>query len=171
MILERRLHAVPGSIRGTQYGQSASRTLIFLEYAPVPAKSWRQLHSIYEFAEQLGQEHASLAPPGAENGVTTSVALAYKRIVMASLADPYRLPFGAIWEIYEQLPAWTDKVSIGPFTTVEDPADCFVVNLEADERPIPYARFDPAKVQSRHRLVNAAPLGNLIRDEIRRSAP
>ena len=141
----------------------------FLEYAPVPAKIWRQLHFAYQFAEELGQAHAQLALPGAESGITTTMALAYKRIVMASLADPHHLPFGSIWEIYEKLPEWTEKVSMESFTALDNAAGYFVVNLASDQRPTPYARFDPGAAGSAHRLINAAALGELIRAELKDS--
>jgi hypothetical protein len=78
----------------------------YLEYAPTPKNVWAELNSIYSFAEGLGKQKTILELPGYKDTSRITIEHAYKRIMMASLADPYHLPFGAIWEIYEQLNTW-----------------------------------------------------------------
>ncbi|MBI2995073.1 MAG: hypothetical protein HYY48_12995 [Gammaproteobacteria bacterium] len=141
----------------------------FLEYAPVPKNVWRELHFVYDFAEGLGQHNAVLMPPGGKTGNDTiSISAAYKRIVMASLADPHHLPFGAIWEIYEQLGAWVQHVDIGRFARPGHPGGSFVVNLDSDSRPIPLTKFDSSTGNDKLRLIDASALGGIIEEQLER---
>lgn len=146
------------------YYLSHAMIFSFLEYAPVPSRIWREMHSIYETAESQRQEQARVRLPDRRADMpATTIADAYKRIVMASLADPHHLPFGAIWEIFEQLDAWTGDVRIVPFTTEQSPEAHFVVRLDSDARPMPYLKFDVTSADRQHRLVDASAIGRHVR--------
>jgi hypothetical protein len=141
----------------------------FLEYAPTPKNAWREIHFTYSVAEGMGKEHASLVPVGgnAKKDATT-IANAYRRIALASLADPHHLPFGAIWEIYELLGHWAHHIEIGPFRRANRHGGIFVVNLDGDERPVPFARFDSDRGAQQHRLIDASAMGGLIEEQLDR---
>ena len=146
-----------------------SHALIFsyLEYSPTPKGVWQELNFIYDFAESLGQENTTLSiPKGSEKRILATIALAYKRIVLASLADPYHLPFGAIWEIYEQLFTWAELSTIGKFSTPSEPASHFIMNLNSDTSPIPYSKFNAAKAKEKHRLLDASKITNLVQTNL-----
>jgi hypothetical protein len=141
----------------------------FLEYAPTPKNLWRELHFVYEFATGLGRENETVLPiAGAPEKDATTIAAAWKRIAMASLADPHHLPFGAIWEIYEQLNDWVQYVTIGKFEQRASPGGHFVVDLAGDGRPVPLATFKAEGSQDRHRLIDASALGGLIEELLER---
>jgi hypothetical protein len=141
----------------------------FLEYSPTPKNLWRELHFVYEFAEGLGRENDTVLPlGGAPDKDATSIAAAYKRIVMASLTDPHHLPFGAIWEIYEQLGQWSKHVVLGKFTSVPNPGGHFVIDLGGDAKALPLTGFAPAAGLERHRLIDAGALGGLIEEQLER---
>lgn len=131
----------------------------FLEYAPTPKNVWREINFIYDFAESIKMENTSVAlPESHSNHGSTSIAQAYKRIVMATLSDPHHLPYGAIWEIYEQLTNWSNLVEILPYTTQQDPACRFILKLDSDANPIPYVKFNTGRAGDTHRLVDASSL-------------
>lgn len=141
----------------------------FLEYAPMPKNVWRELNFVYDFTEGLGQHNALLLPPGGKPGADTiSIAGAYKRIVMAALADPHHLPFGAVWEIYDQLSGWIQHVEIGRFIHPGNPGGSFVVDLDSDNRPMPITKFDAPGKLERLRLIDASALGGVIEDQLER---
>ena len=139
----------------------------FLEYSPIPKNVWREVNSIYTFAEDLGQENNTiiLAGKDAKTGAT-SIAHSFKKIVLASLADPHHLPFGAIWEIFEQLQDWTEHTTIKRFTTPATPAGYFVVDLENDTPPLPYSKFNSKLTSNKHRLVDTSALGKIIQQQL-----
>ncbi|OGT33691.1 MAG: hypothetical protein A2W28_03190 [Gammaproteobacteria bacterium RBG_16_51_14] len=140
----------------------------FLEYAPTPKKVWSELNLIYSFAEGLGQQKTTLELPGHKAKTRSSIEHAYKRIILASLADPYHLPFGAIWEIYDQLNDWAEYSQLHEYRLVDNPTGYFVLNLNSDSKPLPYIKFDGNNADAMHRLLDTTPLENLIQQYVER---
>jgi hypothetical protein len=139
----------------------------FLEYSPIPKNVWREVNSIYTFAQDLGQENNTIILPGKDRkAAATSIAHAYKKIVLASLADPHHLPFGAIWEIFEQLQDWAKLVHIKHYQAPATPTGHFVVNLDSDTSPLPYSKFNSKLASEKHRLIDATELGKLIQQQL-----
>ena len=139
----------------------------FLEYAPVPKNVWQQLNFIYEFAEDKECQRKIYSIPGANNkDIKTTIDHAYKRIMMASLVDPHHLPFGAIWEIYEQLNDWAEYTQVHPIQAVSNPTGYFVFDLKSDNRPVPYSKFNQEETTNKTRLLDSTPLESLIQKQI-----
>ena len=139
-----------------------SHILIFsyLEYSPSPADVWRELNSLYSLAADMGQQTATVIPLGGDaKKDATNIARAYKSILLASMVDPYHLPFGAIWEIFIQLLDWGEQARLKPFEKVSDPAGFYVIDLEGDGYPVPYGKFDPESAGKSHCLIDTTPLG------------
>ena len=138
----------------------------FLEYAPIPKKVWQQLNFIYDFAESKECHKKIYSIPGANKDIKTTIDHTYKRIMMASLVDPHHLPFGAIWEIYEQLNNWAEYTQIHPLQTVTNPTGYFVFDLESDNKAIPYSKFNSEQASNKMRLLDSTPLEDLIQKQI-----
>lgn len=131
----------------------------FLEYAPTPKNVWREINFIYDFAESLNQENATLLTAKNHTGnQATTIAQAYTRICLAALADPNHLPYGAIWEIYEQLNSWVSLVKIYRFKLLDDPACHFVMKLDSDSNPLPYVKFSTSHTDDKLRLLDGTAL-------------
>lgn len=146
-----------------------SHALIFsyLEYSPTPGNIWRELNSLYTHAENMGQQHATVIPAGGNVKTdATTITNAYKCILLASMVDPYHLPFGAIWEIYIQLRGWSEHAQIKPFARVDDPAGVYVIDLDGDSYPVAYGKFDPATARESHRLVDTTRLGAMVNKQV-----
>lgn len=138
-----------------------SHVLVFAfhEYTPTPSNVWRDLHGLYDLAAGLDGETTELElPAGDMRHRTQSIAAAYKRILLTALADPYHLPFGAVWEIYEQLFDWTEHAVISGFGQRPDPVGQFVINLARDAAPIPYNKFNTSRGSDHHRLLDTTAL-------------
>jgi len=139
----------------------------FLEYAPIPKNVWQQLNFIYDIAESMDCHKKVYSIPGTNNeNITTTIDHAYKRIMMASLVDPHHLPFGAIWEIYEQLDSWVEYTQIRAIQSVSNTSGYFVFDLKTDDKAIAYAKFNQDKVNDKTRLLDSSPLENLIQKQI-----
>ncbi|NIR94193.1 MAG: hypothetical protein GWO08_11140, partial [Gammaproteobacteria bacterium] len=133
-----------------------SQSLIysFLEYAPTPPHIWQELNFLYKYVENIEQLKTPVKLISSnKKSETTTIEDCYKRIALISLADPYHLPFGAIWEIYEQVKDLTELTILGKFKDVNDPNGVFVINLNHDKGPIPYIKFNLANAASHHRLL------------------
>lgn len=142
-----------------------SHALIFsyLEYAPRPKNVWKEINFIFDFAESLALENSTIGLPDSYSihGITT-ISKAYKRIILASLSDPYHLPYGAIWEIYEQLSTWVDQVLISKFITPTDNSCKFVIRLDSDSPPLPLIKFNTDRASDNHRIIDSTNLSNDI---------
>jgi hypothetical protein len=126
----------------------------FIEYSPVPKKVWHELNSLYGFASAISQEQTKTRPLG-ESTTPTTIEDTYKQILLASLSDPLHLPFGGIWEIYEQLSLWAEYAQFQAFARVKNPASYFVINTEEDMPPVSYSKFETSLANQNHLLLDA----------------
>lgn len=139
----------------------------FLEYSPIPKNVWREANFIYTFAQEIGQENNTIILPGKDAKTdATSIAHSYKKIALASLADPHHLPFGAIWEIYEQLQSWAEFAEISTFSTPQSQSGYFVVNLDKDMPPLPISKFNSKLAGDKHRLIDTNALHKVIQQQL-----
>lgn len=139
----------------------------FLEYAPIPKKVWQQLNFIYDFTESMNCNKKIYSIPGPDNkNINTTIDHTYKKIMMASLVDPHHLPFGAIWEVYEQLDKWAEYTQLHEMQSVKNASGYFVIDLTTDNKAMPYSKFDQTKIHDKVRLLDSVPLDNLIKKQI-----
>jgi len=89
--------------------QYLSRQLVeaYLIYAPEPAGIWHELHQLYQYAEDhallilpLDDPYPDFSLPG-----HYTIDLAYKRILLLALAEPYHMMHGEADDIYYLLSA------------------------------------------------------------------
>jgi hypothetical protein len=143
----------------------------FLEYAPAPQKVWHELNFLYQFAENITQHQTPVKLVATSKKDVTSIEKRYKRIALIALADPYHLPFGAIWEIYEQLHEWTNLAELKPLQKVNTVEGYFVINLTSDTSPLPYVKFNTANSGENYRLLDTNKLLEVIRKHIQKLKP
>ncbi len=138
----------------------------FLEYSPVPKKVWSELNSLYEFASGINQQHTTVKLLGSANSATT-VEHVYKQILLTSVSDPLHLPFGCVWEVYEQLNTWSKSALLQSFRQVDNSAGYFVVNMKKDLQPIPYGKFEIKLASQDHLLLDANALRKMAQDYLK----
>jgi hypothetical protein len=145
-----------------------SHVLIFsyLEYAPTPKNIWRELYAVYDFANGVDKHRSQITLVNSNNKkIMTTIESTFKRILLVSLSDPHHLPFGAIWEIYEQLEDWIQFTQLESFHEVDNPNGMFVVNLKSDARPVPYNKFNIQRASDNHRLIDANSLLSIVKEQ------
>jgi len=133
-----------------------SHGLIFsyLQYAPVPEKFWLEINKLYKHAELAGLSDAELRlPEGFGGSRIQTIGAAYKRIALISLLDPYHLPFGAIWEIYNQLERWSAYSRMVPYQPGLERNGAFAVDIDSAARPVPMEHFDDHTLRETHRII------------------
>ena len=143
----------------------------FLEYAPTPQKVWHELNFLFQYAENLGQHQTPVKLVATSKKEVTSIEERYKRILLIALADPYHLPFGAIWEIYEQLHDWASLAELKPLVEVKNPEGHFVINLGVDSGPLPYVKFNTANKGPNYRLLDTKEILAIMRKHIQNFKP
>ncbi len=132
--------------------------LNYQEYAPVTQILWREIHDLYATAEQLSGEDTPVAYPVEEDDRQGTVSRSYKQICTTALVDPHHLPYGAVWQIYDQLGDWASRVRLLPFKAQEHPAAYFVIDLAAGAAPLSLTRFSGEDNEQGLRLLDCNPL-------------
>lgn len=110
----------------------------YRSYQAAPTFAYLELHQLHVLAEQTGVLET---PPRldkqllAEHGADTL----YRRLLMLSVTDPYRLPAGAAVKLYRLLDAFAPLAVIQPFQE-QGPPGCYVVERGGDSAPVACAR-------------------------------
>ena len=99
-------------------------------YHPVPAGVWQEMHSLYQYA----QEQDMLAEV-ADAETSLSLMDVYTEVLMASLADPYRLMHQEVDRMLEILKQNRGLVDMRTDTEGLNPQRLFVVALDSDQAP------------------------------------
>ena len=129
----------------------------YMEYLPTPKNVWRELNYLYKFSVDLKKQDQKIKEiTEAKDKRETSIEDAYKRIILTSMIDYHHLPFGAIWEVFQQLESMTALSSIEPYQETDSDNGLFVIDIENDVKPVSLARFNKQLAQGRNLyLLNA----------------
>jgi hypothetical protein len=105
-------------------------------YAPYPRNVWRELHTLYRYAEEQKlldtplKDYISHLP-----GSNSTIASMYNKILMLSLAMPYRLHRGEVDKVCGLLNQLIHLVSLEKIPLQQNPQGLFIVNLREDKQP------------------------------------
>jgi hypothetical protein len=138
--LELSHHLAPGVERLTD---SLLLTMRFLGYAivldyqelnPPVRPLWQEVNQLLLKAERLGlAEHPAREPD--RPGVLSTVQRAWMEVAATALADPYRLPYGMAWWVFERLREWSPHMSLQAVDSAASVQQPFRVNLDGGEPP------------------------------------
>lgn len=118
--------------------QYLSRQLVeaYLVYAQ-PAKTiWQELHHLYHYADESEIINLPVDDPYPDFSLPTqyTIDLAYKRILLLALAEPYHMVQGEADDIYYLLSAWTNSCTILNELS-ETPDQNYIVDMDSDNPP------------------------------------
>lgn len=135
-------------------------------YSPYPDKIWSKIHKLYKYAE----EHKLLRAEVMDNQrlfvKKSSVNEEVSRILLLSLASPYRLRQGEVHKVNNTLERWTVKSQLFQITQGEIVQGCFAVNLTMDAPPRNIALVNKDCNPDDCRTIDTESLAETIRDEI-----
>lgn len=118
--------------------QYLARRLVetYLVYAPEPYDVWRELHQLYNYAEQIGMHNLPVDDPYPDYPlpVAYTIELVYKRILLLSLAAPYHLMQNEAEEIFHLVSSWSSECHILPVINQNVESE-FVFDLASDAAP------------------------------------
>ena len=148
------LRAVERSIR--YLGEALLR--VYQVYMPAPTGVWREIHSLYRYAEQHGCEQLPLADKD------NSIASSYLQVLMLGLCGPYQLPQNECHQVNAFLARWTRRVQISAHIANVDPVGHFLLDLDADHPAVPFPHDVPLRDAAGLRAVNALELARTAHD-------
>ncbi len=102
-------------------------------YEPYPQSVWLELHSLYRYAESKRLHKVEVAEEDAGDKQASTIASAYKQMLLLALACPYRLRHSEAEDVYQALEGWAayaDLQPLGKFTEA-----LFSTNLDSDQPP------------------------------------
>jgi len=145
-----------------------SRVLLtsYQVYSPYPEEIWIKIHKLYAYAE----EHKLLRTEVTDNQRVfikkSSISEEYSRILLLSLASPYRLRQGEVHKVYNTLERWTIKSHLFQIKQDEVVQGYFAVNLKLDNPPRNIALVNQNCNPIDCRTLDTDILADAIRDEI-----
>lgn len=140
-------------------------------YAPYPRNVWKELHTIYRYAE----EQKLLDSPIKDNmshlpGSNSTIATMYSKILMLSLAMPYRLHQGEVDKACGLLNKLIQLVSLEKIYTHPSTQGMFIVNLREDKPPGYLSLYQGSDFHN-CRLLNTHELSAHIQSSINKADP
>jgi hypothetical protein len=100
----------------------------------------------------------------------SSIARAYKQILLLALASPYRLRQGEAEQLYHALARWAGHAHILPYNTPEASEALFVVHMDSDHAP-DYQAFNHRDCNTELcRLVDTRQLSHILLEELKYQA-
>lgn len=127
-------------------------------YMPVPTGVWREIHSLYRYAEKNACEQLALADED------STIASSYLQVLMLGLCGPYQLPQNECHQVNAFLARWTRKVRINRRIEDVDPVGHFLLDLDADHPAVPFPHDVPLRDAAGLRAVNALELARTAYD-------
>jgi hypothetical protein len=128
-------------------------------YMPSPAGAWKEIHGLYRYAEQYGQERRLLVIDGLEQG--TTVTRAYLQTLLLGLCGPYQLLQNECHQVNAFLARWGEKASISAEIQAVDPVGHFLIDFDADHPAVPFPRDVPLHPAASLRALNAIELARV----------
>ncbi len=104
-------------------------------YAPIPIYLWRELHSLYRFAEHLGITRDKT--PSTSNSLDSllTIELTYLRVCLMAVLNPYHLDKGEHWQLYHYLAHSSHLCEISDNLDLYQQHNCFVIDLNGSDKP------------------------------------
>jgi len=135
-------------------------------YSPYPDKIWARIHKLYKYAE----EHKLLSIEVIDNQrlfvKKSSINEEVCRILLLSLASPYRLRQGEVQKVNNTLERWAMNNQLFQIKQGEVVHGCFAVDLHSDSPPRNIALVNKDCNPEDCRTIDTETLANTIRDEI-----
>lgn len=129
-------------------------------YIPVPIGAWKEMHILYQMAEEYGWAHQ-------EEGNNPTIEQYYRDALLLGLCNPYQLPDGEWRRIKQFIDRFGSKAVIDTDVETGSISGKFLIDLDIDSPPVPYPR-DTSVMQADYlRSLDATSLTAVVEDYIR----
>jgi hypothetical protein len=136
-------------------------------YEPWPAGVWRELHSLYTYAEQNRLLAVSVKDPLAASSGEATIERAYRRILVFAACNPYRMRQSDIRRVFAHTLEWVQHAELLRGEQENENTGRFSVDLLADEPPEHRAMARPVP-ERRVRMLDLRGLIRKLRDGFER---
>jgi hypothetical protein len=133
-------------------------------YEPYPQSVWLEIHSLYRYAENNRLHNTKIHDEQGIERKPSTIAEAYKQVLLLALACPYRLRHNEVEGIYQALEKWSPFSELQPLN--ENRAALFAVNLDSDQPPSYLVLRDASEKRDICRVLSTRRLAHQIREEL-----
>lgn len=137
---------------------SGTLAVSFQTYSPCPEGTWREIHSLYAHAEELGLGDVAIVDDQIKALEKVSVNHAYKQALLLEFSDPYHLPPRMIDWTHHYLDRWAPLATLVPATSSYNPTCQFLIDLQLDHAGIAYTAGTVPEDPKRYRILNTIEL-------------
>lgn len=109
-------------------------------YMPYPSGIWQEIHEIYRYAAEAGLSMESFRRPQVDGTAHATIYKMYLQILLFGLSNPYQLHQDECYQIYTFLDQWAEEAKLTEDLKTKNIAGQFLIDLENDSIPVPYAR-------------------------------
>lgn len=144
ILIESKIAEVGLRIDNRQMAQVIHRAIHYLSqvllrcyqiYIPPPHNVWKEIHQLYLYAQEKNLQDLIVKSQIGDQIADSSITSLYKRVVLLSLAGPYRLRQSEIESLYTMLAEWETLVQISEVVDPEQQTGMCSLNLNSDEPP------------------------------------
>ena len=118
--------------------QYLSRQLVeaYLVYSPAPTGIWHDLHQLYSYSEDQELNALPLDDPYPDFSLPMpyTIDLAYKRVLLLALAEPYHMMQAEADDIFYLVSAWTGACHLLPLDNTTANGE-YAVDMASDKPP------------------------------------
>ncbi len=107
----------------------------YMDHAQYPNHVWRELHTIYRKAEELGIENRKIVEIQNNQSRSFNLSQLYKQACLLALLDPYQHNKEDLWSILYYTDDLADNAAIMPFTSQNSDDYSFMINLFGESPP------------------------------------
>lgn len=129
-------------------------------YEAYPESVWLEIHSLYRYAESNGLHKSKILDESMGCGPST-IANAYKQILMLALACPYRMRHTEAEAVYKALEDWVGACELKPVYKAGGEV-MFAINLDTDQPPSYLVLRDTKENHSTCRILGTRRLSDLL---------
>lgn len=104
-------------------------------YIPPPHNVWKEIHRLYLYAQEKNLQDIVVQNQIEDKIADSTITALYKRIVLLSLAGPYRLRQSEIELLYTMLSEWEPLVPMDEIVDPEQQTGMCSLNLNSDDPP------------------------------------
>lgn len=97
-----------------------------------PAGIWLEIHTIFQYAKQLGISEESIKDPISKTRTSTSISLTYRRVLLFGLSDPFHQTVPVMGRLLSFLIRHAQDAELKPYSRPPTERCQFVVDPQAD---------------------------------------
>lgn len=133
-------------------------------YVTPPGSLWQDLHQLYLHAAQESLLDLEVEK---DDRRKSTVNLTYKQALLMSLADPQHMPASDIRLVADYIERHAQHSELQGLGVLENPAGVFIVRLNSDQAPIPYAKIAKQTDPNHDILLITVDLARLIHKHLK----